>query len=438
VVSLSIAKAALRLVATSIMGAEQSSETAPAAEEPIESVYSNKEPAGDADAPAVVALPVAADELLATSGGGGTGGGGGPPSVPVPAPVPVIAEAEVEAAAGGEPTSGDDPPSSAFAKPEAPALFAKGHFSQRVGSRPALLVSGGADTGSPSDGGSRSLPLSHRVRKMLSWRPMSFRLTPRSAVGGRGHTDPKRVFEGVVGLSLHAALNQTTQLRALLSKNSHLDVNARDVDGDRTPLHWAAARGYLPIITLLVSAGADTTLTDKDGKTAADIALAADQDDAYELLKFGPPLEDPKPMTGKEQMLSMFCVLNQPNQLRSMLEGQAVTSRTRDLNARDEDGDRCPIHWAAARGAIECLRMLIEHGANLGALDASSCTAAALAQQLNQRKAHAVLMSAIADRAAKPKAVVADELTDATGATGISSVPPAASAPVEPMLVQAV
>ena len=45
--------------------------------------------------------------------------------------------------------------------------------------------------------------------------------------------------------------------------------------GRRTPLHWAAASGRGSIAELLLAHGADPGITDKHGKTPADLAEAA-------------------------------------------------------------------------------------------------------------------------------------------------------------------
>ena len=48
--------------------------------------------------------------------------------------------------------------------------------------------------------------------------------------------------------------------------------NARDPDGDRFPLHWAAANGHKECIQVLVSFDADTRVQDKKGRTPLKLA----------------------------------------------------------------------------------------------------------------------------------------------------------------------
>ena len=76
---------------------------------------------------------------------------------------------------------------------------------------------------------------------------------------------------------------------------------------------------------------------------------------------------------------------NEPRELESMLRAYTVEKDERirehiSVNRRDVDGDRSPIHWAAARGAITCAHMLIDAGADISALDANGETAADLAE----------------------------------------------------------
>jgi ankyrin repeat protein len=56
-----------------------------------------------------------------------------------------------------------------------------------------------------------------------------------------------------------------------LLEELHLDVNARDHDGN-TALHHAAARGDNEMILYLVSKGADVTAVNREGQTTADMA----------------------------------------------------------------------------------------------------------------------------------------------------------------------
>ena len=94
------------------------------------------------------------------------------------------------------------------------------------------------------------------------------------------------MFHGLKDASLQAALNQTVQLKALLSSNPKLAL-VRDPDGDRLPIHWAAARGFTKAIQLLLQAGADPAALDKEGRSAPQLAEALGQGEAAELLAGG-------------------------------------------------------------------------------------------------------------------------------------------------------
>ena len=96
-------------------------------------------------------------------------------------------------------------------------------------------------------------------------------------------SDPKAVFEGMHGLSLDVALNQAARVRVQLK--AKCDPNAKDVDGDRTPLHWAAARGRPKLIVALLRAGALTNARDADGKTPSELAFELRQGGAYTQLE---------------------------------------------------------------------------------------------------------------------------------------------------------
>lgn len=264
-----------------------------------------------------------------------------------------------------------------------------------------------------SGSSSKSSPAASMRRSFFSWRPTGGssarsdagsqgRLTDRffSSKRGKQHNDPKLVFAGLNGASLHCALNHPRRLKEVLQTGG-TNPNAKDEDGDRTPLHWAAARGHLRCIHLLLEAGADPSVVDANGQTPAQVAEAVEQPLAHDLLVHGPPKPDPCSMHSGLFSLSLHSALNQPTELRKILEsgyewriqkGEPIKCKL-DPNLADSDGDRTPLHWAAARGYIECVKLLLQYGASPGSTDCNGKTPAALAFECNQRATQSLLLN---------------------------------------------
>ena len=204
------------------------------------------------------------------------------------------------------------------------------------------------------------------------------------------------------GSSLHCALNHPRRLKEVLRQGG-INPSAKDNDGDRTPLHWAAARGHLQCLHLLIEAGADISAVDASGQTPAQVAEANDQPLARDLLLHGPPKPDPRSMHSGLFALSLHAALNQPTELRKILESGAEYRLKKgahgpvafdiDVNRVDADGDRAPLHWAAARGYIKCVQLLLEYGASPGNTDANGKTAAALAYDCNQHAVQELILN---------------------------------------------
>ena len=62
------------------------------------------------------------------------------------------------------------------------------------------------------------------------------------------------------------------------------DIHQKDEQG-WTPLNWAAGKGELTMVTLLIEAGADVFAVGRDNRTARSIALAASHIDVARFLK---------------------------------------------------------------------------------------------------------------------------------------------------------
>ena len=190
------------------------------------------------------------------------------------------------------------------------------------------------------------------------------------------------------------------------------DPNARDVDGDRVPLHWAAARGEVRCIELLLAAGADARICDAEGRTPAGLALVTGQITAYNLLELGPVLADAKRAFEGIQRISLHAALNEPVVLKQILNSPPPP----DVNVRDADGDRFPLHWAAARGSVRCAQLLIGAGADLAALDGAGRTPAALALAQHQMGVHEVITrEGVEERGQRASATAQQAVQQRTG-----------------------
>jgi ankyrin repeat protein len=63
-------------------------------------------------------------------------------------------------------------------------------------------------------------------------------------------------------------------------------INQADPEFGATPLHWAALRGHADVVKVLISYGADLTVTNKDGETPLRVARRANRTQVVELLRW--------------------------------------------------------------------------------------------------------------------------------------------------------
>jgi ankyrin repeat protein len=134
-----------------------------------------------------------------------------------------------------------------------------------------LLVAHGADPNIPTmkgAGRARTADVERDVRDVAT--------TPPLPVGGPGITALQAASgvgygEGFAANSHRFAPTGMLAAAKYLIEELHVDVNARDHEGN-TALHHAAARGDVEMIQYLVSKGADVKAVNREGKTTADMA----------------------------------------------------------------------------------------------------------------------------------------------------------------------
>ena len=107
-----------------------------------------------------------------------------------------------------------------------------------------------------------------------------------------------------------------------------VDVNARRTDS-WTSVHWAAYKGRVEVVQVLLDHGANAKLATKDGETALHIVSRGEYD-------------------SQEQGAST---------------ARLLMERGVDVNARQKD-DWMALHWAAYKGRVEVVRALLDHGPN--------------------------------------------------------------------------
>lgn len=160
--------------------------------------------------------------------------------------------------------------------------------------------------------------------------------------------DAKPLSPTLRDVSLQAALNHPSQLKELLKRPEAHRFNERDEDGDRTPLHWAAARGHQKCVEALMAAGADVGIGDGQGRTAAELARVFGHDAIGFLLEYGPPEDDAKRLYEGLNELSMHSALNHSEQLKKVLAAPS---------------DRLPLPRAEApRLLARCVAALLRRG----------------------------------------------------------------------------
>lgn len=224
---------------------------------------------------------------------------------------------------------------------------------------------------------------------------------------------------------LHEATIYGNEYVLDLALQHQVDVTRLDVYG-RSPLHYACLRGRLSMVEKLIQAGPSMiNLKDHDNFTPLIHSIVRNKIECVQLLLSQNAAINPS--TDNDHIpLNLACQHGLTNIIRLLLEmganllpdaeglyPQHLVARSSrdaqlllvlkqhgaDLNQRDKLYSWTPLFHAASEGQVQCLQLLLENGANAGALDEKGLTAAYYATW----EGHLECMDLLWDKVVLPK-----------------------------------
>jgi ankyrin repeat protein len=160
------------------------------------------------------------------------------------------------------------------------------------------------------------------------------------------------VTEGIAGFLDAARRGDLARIQSELARDPGLAL-ASDDTGD-TALHWAAIGGHLPVIHVLLDAGANADAVRADGKRPVHCALERRKRTA---LRAG-VLAGTLLSRGAAYNIYLAAVIGDDDYVRDAL------SRDPALSNFEDSSHQRPISAAARRNDLEMVELLLEHGAN--------------------------------------------------------------------------
>jgi len=148
---------------------------------------------------------------------------------------------------------------------------------------------------------------------------------------------------------------------------------------EETPLHVAASAGHSDILSLLIEYGADVNGRNGNGEIPLHRASENGRLEAGKfLLNRAADIDVPSNFNHTALMLAT---------LRGHAEfAQMLLERGASIDARGSDLDWTPLHWAAAGGRIDVVRLLLDRGADARVRENRGFTASELGSHLGYRE----------------------------------------------------
>jgi ankyrin repeat protein len=152
--------------------------------------------------------------------------------------------------------------------------------------------------------------------------------------------------------------------KALLENDPGL-VSRKDIEG-RTPLHWAAEKGYKDIAELLLINRAEIDVVSNYGATPLQLAAKEGCKGVVELLLARDAAVDASQNSSLTPLI--WATMKGHKDIAALLLAKGA-----DVNARDSAG-QTPLHWAAEKGYKDIAELLLAKGAKVNARDTRGFT----------------------------------------------------------------
>jgi ankyrin repeat protein/serine/threonine protein kinase len=201
--------------------------------------------------------------------------------------------------------------------------------------------------------------------------------------------DPDRrdIEEQAGPLTVAAQRGELESVKTLISLGADVNIGYKhlqkeDDEDDRasTPLAYAAWKGHRKIVQELVAAGADPNVS-FNGCPVLYERVANDASEVVKMLLHGGA--DPRVFMDDEEKWTPFFVAIQKASHKSL---ELLAKTKKGVNQRDGDVGSTPLHYAAYKGDLKAVEILLRHGAKPRLKDKEGWTPIELAADRGHRR----------------------------------------------------